>query len=99
MIYDSNTIILAVLGMIGILSTGVILTYAFKRNKNYNGRYQWSNTLPYREGFFGVFLENTYMTSSSIPDGFSTEQLEELMKKAKNNTTVTPGDPKLKIIW
>jgi hypothetical protein len=35
------------------------------------------------------------MTSSSIPDGFSTEQLEELMKKAKNNTTVTPGDPKI----
>jgi len=40
MIYDSNTIILAVIGLIGILSTGVILTYAFKRNKNYNGRYQ-----------------------------------------------------------
>ena len=38
--YDSNTIILAVLGMIGILSTGVIVTYAFKRNRNFNRNYQ-----------------------------------------------------------
>ena len=38
------------------------------------------------------------MTSSSIPDGFSTAQLEELMKQAKENTTVTPGDPKFKNI-
>ena len=35
------------------------------------------------------------MSSSSIPDGFSTEQLEELLKTAKANTTVTPGDPNI----
>ena len=35
------------------------------------------------------------MTASQIPDGFSTAQLEELMKQAKENTTVTPGDPTL----
>ena len=38
-------------------------------------------------------LRYIYMTASSIPDGFSTEQLEELMKTARANTTVTPGDP------
>ena len=39
-IYDSTTIILAVIGLIGILSTGVILTYAFRRNRTGNRRYQ-----------------------------------------------------------
>ena len=38
------------------------------------------------------------MTASQIPDGFSTAQLEELMKQAKENTTVTPGNPTLKSI-
>ena len=38
------------------------------------------------------------MTASQIPDGFSTAQLEELMKQAKENTIVTPGDPTLKNI-
>ena len=40
MIYDSQTIILAVIGLVGVLSTGVIVTYAFARNKTGNGRYQ-----------------------------------------------------------
>ena len=40
MIFDQQTIILAVIGLIGITSTGVILTYAFARNKTGNGRYQ-----------------------------------------------------------
>ena len=39
-IYDSQTIILAVIGLIGLLSTGVILTYAFRRNRTGNRRYQ-----------------------------------------------------------
>ena len=38
--YDSQTIILAVIGLLGVLSTGVIVTYAFARNKTGNGRYQ-----------------------------------------------------------
>lgn len=38
--YDSNTIVLAVIGLLGILSTGVIVTYSFARNKTGNGRYQ-----------------------------------------------------------
>jgi len=39
-IYDSNTIILSVIGLIGILSTGVIVTYSFARNRTGNNRYQ-----------------------------------------------------------
>ena len=39
-IYDSNTIILAVIGLIGIISTGVILTYSFRRNRTGNRKYQ-----------------------------------------------------------
>ena len=39
-VYDSQTILLAVIGLVGILSTGVILTYSFTRNKTGNGRYQ-----------------------------------------------------------
>ena len=38
--YDSQTIILAIIGMIGVISTGVILTYSFNRNRSGNGRYQ-----------------------------------------------------------
>ena len=40
MIYDSSTIILAVIGLVGILGTGVIVTYAFARNRTSNGRWQ-----------------------------------------------------------
>jgi hypothetical protein len=39
-VYDSQTIILAVIGLIGILSTGIIVTYSFARNKTGNGKYQ-----------------------------------------------------------
>lgn len=35
-----NTIILAAVGMIGIISTAVITTYVFRVNRNGNGRYQ-----------------------------------------------------------
>jgi len=38
--YDSQTIILAIIGLVGIISTGVIVTYSFKRNRTGNGRYQ-----------------------------------------------------------
>lgn len=31
--YDTQTILLAVLGMVGLLSTLTILVYSFKRNK------------------------------------------------------------------
>ena len=40
MIYDSQTILLAVIGLIGVLATGVIVTYSFTRNRTGNGRYQ-----------------------------------------------------------
>jgi len=39
MVYDSQTIVLAVIGLVGVLSTGVILTYAFARNRTGTGRY------------------------------------------------------------
>lgn len=39
MIYDSQTIILAVIGLVGVLATGVIVTYAFARNRTGTGRY------------------------------------------------------------
>ena len=32
-IFDSQTIVLAVIGVVGILSTGVVITTAFTRNK------------------------------------------------------------------
>jgi len=38
--YDNTTILLAVIGLIGIISTGVIVTYSFARNKTGNGSYQ-----------------------------------------------------------
>jgi len=40
MIYDSQTILLAVIGFVGVLATGVIVTYSFSRNRTGNGRYQ-----------------------------------------------------------
>ena len=39
--FDSQTIILAVIGMIGLFSTAVVLTTAFRRNRTGSGRYQW----------------------------------------------------------
>lgn len=35
------------------------------------------------------------MTASQIPDGFSTAQLEELMKQAKENTVTYSGNPEI----
>jgi len=39
-VYDSQTIILAVIGFIGVLSTGVVVTTAFKRNRTSTGKWQ-----------------------------------------------------------
>lgn len=38
--YDSSTIILAIIGMLGLLATATVATYSFKRNRTSNGRYQ-----------------------------------------------------------
>ena len=38
--YDQSTIFLAIVGMLGVMSTAVVLTYSFKRNRTGNGRYQ-----------------------------------------------------------
>lgn len=38
--YTNETIVYAVVGMIGIASSIAILTYAFRRNRNDTGRYQ-----------------------------------------------------------
>ena len=38
--YDSNTIVLGVIGLIGLLSTLTIVVTAFKRNRLYNDRFQ-----------------------------------------------------------
>ena len=39
-IFDQQTIILAVIGLLGLLSTAVVLTTAFKRNRTGSGKYQ-----------------------------------------------------------
>ena len=39
--FDSQTIILAVVGMIGLIATAIITTYAFKRNRTGTQQY-WS---------------------------------------------------------
>lgn len=38
--WSEAQILTAVVGLFGILSTGVITVYAFKRNRTGNGRYQ-----------------------------------------------------------
>ena len=38
--FDSQTIILAIIGMIGLFATATVVGYSFKRNKTGNGRYQ-----------------------------------------------------------
>ena len=38
--FDSQTIILAIIGMLGLFATATVLTYSFKRNRNYNNKYQ-----------------------------------------------------------
>lgn len=39
-IFSQSDIILATIGLVGVLSTAVILTYSFTRNKMGNGKYQ-----------------------------------------------------------
>lgn len=39
LVFDSQTIILAVIGMIGLIATASILTYAFKRNHTGTDQY------------------------------------------------------------
>ena len=38
--FDNSTIILAVVGMIGVISTAVVVGYSFKRNRTARGNYQ-----------------------------------------------------------
>lgn len=38
--YDSSTIILAIIGMLGLFATATVAIYSFKRNRTSNGRYQ-----------------------------------------------------------
>ena len=39
-VYDSQTIILAVIGLVGLLATATVLGTAFKRNRLGNRRWQ-----------------------------------------------------------
>ena len=38
--WTSGNIILAIIGIVGLLSTATVLTYSFNRNRTGNGRYQ-----------------------------------------------------------
>ena len=38
--FDAQTIILAVIGLLGVMGSAVVLTYSFTRNRTGNGRYQ-----------------------------------------------------------
>ena len=38
--FDSQSIILATIGLIGLLATGTVVTYSFRRNRTGNGNYQ-----------------------------------------------------------
>jgi hypothetical protein len=39
-IWNSQDLVLAVIGSVGILTTGVVALYGFRRNRNGCGRYQ-----------------------------------------------------------
>jgi hypothetical protein len=39
-IFTQSDIVMATIGLIGVTSTAVILTYGFVRNRSGNGRYQ-----------------------------------------------------------
>ena len=39
-VFDSTTIVLAVIGLVGVLGSAVVITYSFTRNRTGNGRYQ-----------------------------------------------------------
>ena len=36
----SQTIILAIIGMLGLFSTALVVSYSFKRNRTSDGKYQ-----------------------------------------------------------
>jgi len=38
--WSSTDIITAIIGFVGLLSTAIILTYSFRRNKTGDGKYQ-----------------------------------------------------------
>ena len=38
--FDAQTILLAIIGMIGLFATATVVTYSFKRNRTGNSRYQ-----------------------------------------------------------
>lgn len=38
--WTESQIIIAAIGMVGLLSTGVVAVYSFRRNRTGNGRYQ-----------------------------------------------------------
>jgi hypothetical protein len=38
--FDSSTIVLAVIGLVGVMGSAVVLTYSFTRNRTGNGRFQ-----------------------------------------------------------
>ena len=37
---STQTIILAIIGMLGLFSTAIVMSYSFKRNRTSNGKYQ-----------------------------------------------------------
>jgi len=37
---STQTIILAIIGMLGLFSTAIVMSYSFKRNKTGSGKYQ-----------------------------------------------------------
>ena len=37
---SSQTIILAIIGMLGLFSTAIIVSYSFRRNRTGSGKYQ-----------------------------------------------------------
>lgn len=39
-IWESQDLVLAVIGSVGILTTGVVALYGFRKNRTGNGRYQ-----------------------------------------------------------
>ena len=39
--WTTTNLLLSVIGILGLLSTGVVLTYSFSRNKTGDGKYQW----------------------------------------------------------
>ena len=38
--WDLQSLVLAVLGMVGLFATATVVVYSFRRNRSGNGRYQ-----------------------------------------------------------